>query len=53
MTMDLEYGIKKEEDVYMISFVLHLGGKALASFVSLDKGMISSFAELVETLCNH
>ena len=37
----------------MRSFVLHLGGKALAWFVGLDKGTISSFAELVETLCNH
>ena len=48
MTMDSEYGIKEEEDVYMRSFVLHLGGKALAWFAGLDKGNISSFAELVE-----
>ena len=37
----------------MRSFVLHLGGKALAWFVGLDKGTISSFAELVETFCSH
>ena len=37
----------------MRSFVLHLGGKALAWFVGLDKGMIPSFAELVETFCSH
>ena len=37
----------------MRSFVLHMGGKALTWFVGLDKGMISSFVELVETLCNH
>ena len=37
----------------MRSFVLHLGGKALGWFVGLNKGMISSFAELVETFCNH
>ena len=52
MTLASEYGIK-EEDVYMRSFVLHLGGKALAWFMGLDKGTISSFAELVETFCNH
>ena len=53
MTMDSEYGIKEEEYVYMRSFVLHLGGKYLAWFVGLDKGMIPSFAELVEMLCSH
>ena len=37
----------------MRSFVLQLGGKAFAWFVSLDKGTISSFAELVETFCSH
>ena len=37
MTMALEYGIKEEEDAYMRSFVVHLGGKALAWFVGLDK----------------
>ena len=37
----------------MQSFLLHLGGKALDWFVGLDKGMISSFAELVETFCNY
>ena len=51
MTLALKYGIK-EEDIYMRSFVLHLGGKALTWFVGLDKGMISSFAKLVETFCN-
>ena len=40
MTLASEYGIKEEEDVYMRSFVLHLGGKALAWFVGLDKGTI-------------
>ena len=44
MTMASEYGIKEEEDVYMRSFVLHLGGKALTWFGSLDKGKISSFS---------
>ena len=29
-----------------------MGGKALAWFVGLDKGTISSFAELVETFCS-
>ena len=53
MNLALEYGIKEEEYVYMRPFVLHLGGKALPWFVSLDKGTISSFAELVETLCSH
>ena len=53
MTLTSEYGIREEEDVYILSFVLHLGEKALAWFVGLDKGMISSFAELVETLCSH
>ena len=52
MTMASEYGIKEEEDVYMRSFVLHLGRKALAWFVGIDKGTISSFAELVETFYN-
>ena len=52
MTLAPEYCIK-EEDVYMRSFVLHLGGKALAWFVGLDKGTISSFVVLVETLCSH
>ena len=37
----------------MWSFDLHLGGKALAWFVVLDKGKISSFTELVETLRSH
>ena len=37
----------------MRSFVLHLGEKALAWFVGLDKGMISSFTKLVETFCSH
>ena len=53
MTIASKYGIKEEEDVYMRSFVLHLGGKALAWFMGLDKGTISSFAKLVETICNH
>ena len=44
MTLDLDYGIKEEEDIYVRSFVLHLGGKALAWFVGLNKGTISSFA---------
>ena len=45
MTMAPEYGIKEEEEeVYMRSFVLHLGGKALDWFVGLDKGTISPFA---------
>ena len=37
----------------MRSFVLRLGGKAISWFVGLDKGTISSFAELVETFRNH
>ena len=37
----------------MRSFVLHLGRKALAWFVGLDKGTISTFAKLVETFCSH
>ena len=41
MAMDSKYGIKEEEFVYMRSFVLHLGGKALAWFVGLNKRMIS------------
>ena len=53
MTLAPEYGIKEEEDVYMRLFVLHLGGKTLAWFVGLDKGTISSFAALVETLCSY
>ena len=53
MTLASKYGIKEEEDVYMRSFVLHLGGKAISWFVGLDKGTISSFAELVETFRNH
>ena len=53
MTMASEYGIKEEEDVYMRSFVLHLGGKDLAWFVGLDKGTISTFTKLVEMFCNH
>ena len=52
MTLASEYGIK-EKDVYMRSFFLHLGGKALAWFMGLNKGKISSFAELVETFCSH
>ena len=52
MTLASKYRIK-EEDVYMRSFVLHLGEKALTWFVGLDKGTIPSFAELVETFCNH
>ena len=50
--MASEYCIKEEEDVYMWSFVLHLGGKVLAWFLGLDKGTISSFVELVEMFCN-
>ena len=38
MSMDLEYGIKEEEYVYMRSFVLQMGGNTLAWFVGLDKG---------------
>ena len=53
MTLASEYGIKEEEDVYMRSFFLHLGGKALAWFVGLNKGTISSFALLVEKFCSH
>ena len=53
MTLASEYGIKKEEYVYMRSFIFHLGGKSLAWFVGLDKGTISSFVELVETFCSH
>ena len=53
MTLALEYGIKEKKYFYMRSFVLHLGGKDLAWFVGLDKGTISSFAELVETFCSH
>ena len=53
MTLASEYGIKGKEDVYMRSFVLHLGGKALAWFVGLDKGTISSFAEFVEMFCSY
>ena len=53
MTLASKYGIKEEEDVYMRSFVLYLGGKALTWFVGLDKGTISSFAELVETFYNY
>ena len=53
MTMASKYGIKEEEDVYMRSFVLHLGGKALAWFMGLDKWTISSFVELVEMLCSY
>ena len=52
MTLSSEYGIKEEEYIYMRSFVLHLGVIALAWFVDLDKGTISSFVELVETLCS-
>ena len=47
MTLALEYGIEEEEDVYMQSFVLHMGGMALAWFVGLDKGTISSFTKLM------
>ena len=53
MTLASEYGIKKEEDIYTRSFLLHLGGKALAWFVDLDKGTMSSFAKLVETFCSY
>ena len=53
MTFVLEYGIKEKEDVYMRSFVLHLGGKALPWFVGLNKGTISFFAKLVETFYSH
>ena len=37
ITLASEYGIKEEEYVYMRSFFLHLGGKAVAWFVGLDK----------------
>ena len=53
LTLTPKYGIKEEEDIYMRLFVLHLGGKAHAWFVGLDKGTISSFAELVETFCSY
>ena len=53
MTLASKYGIKEKEDVYMQSFVLHLGEKALSWFLCLDKGTISSFTELVETFCSH
>ena len=53
MTLAPKYGIKEEEDVYMRLFVLHMGGKVPSWFVCLDKGTISSFAELVETFCSY
>ena len=53
MTLASEYGIKEEEYIYMRSFFLPLGGNSLIWFLGLDKGMISSFIELVETLCSH
>ena len=40
--------VLNKKNVYIRSFVLHLGGKALAWFVGLNKGTMSSFVELVE-----
>jgi len=48
-----QYVIIKNKDVYIISFVLHLEGKAHSWFEGLEKGKKSSLLELIETFCSH
>ena len=47
------YVIIKNEDVYMISFVLHLERKSHSWFEGLDNRIMSSLVELIDTFCSH
>ena len=48
-----QYVTIKNKDVYIISFVLHLEGKANSWFEGLEKGKMSSLLELTEMFCSH